>query len=61
MWEALSMQKSISSVSNEQDVQDQAPGTDGSPGIIGMLTRKTGDTIPQIEEKLSISFSYSSA
>lgn len=61
MWEALSMQKSISSVFNEQDVQDQAPGTDGSPGIIGMLTRKTGDTIPQIEEKLSISFSYNSA
>lgn len=55
------MQKSINSVFNDQDVQDQAPGTDESPGIIGMLTRKTGDTIPQIEEKLSISFSYSSA
>lgn len=61
MWEALPMQKSISSVFNDQDAQDQAPGTDGSPGTIGMLTQKTGDTIPQIEEKLSISFSYSSA
>lgn len=38
-------------------LQDQALGTDGSPGIIGMLTWKTGDPIPWIEEKSCTSFS----
>lgn len=41
-------------------MQDQASGTDGSAGTVGMLPWKTGDTIPQTEGKTSISFSDSS-